>query len=341
MSSLATSLSKFVCRDGIHHISDPRPFQHPEEEYDKQYAIDRLSLDSFRHEGAILMALCEEYGFRNSRPVLEIGCGTGRLSLSLALSGRIAELLITDASAAFCAITARKLSAVGEPLPPISLATLLFEDLNRLPDGAFSMVILRSVLHHVTDIPAFFQDCARILCSGGLLVFEEPCYEGYLVMGTLTLLVPDLLRAKKVALTPKQARDVDIFIDAMRYYARRDVDKSLAEDKHLFRPDELMRICQSNGMELHFFSNRVFANIDRRTEPLPAGFFEKFYFDYLKYAMSWDEKLLAIFDQHVRPYLGYFSCLAANNAFPYTYGTFLCRKGDAGLSEAGGSGLTI
>jgi ubiquinone/menaquinone biosynthesis C-methylase UbiE len=342
MALLAGFLGEFACRDGIYLISEPRRYQGPEEAYDGQYAIDRIQLDTFRHEGAALLALCAEYGFRSSHPVLEIGCGTGRLSLSLVLSGRIEELLLTDASPAFCSITARKLSAMSAPGTEISLATLRWEDLDRLPAGTFSMVILRSVLHHVAEIPAFFQGCGRILRPGGLLVFEEPCYEGYLLMGAMTQFVPDLLRAKGVALDPKHAHDIQVFVEGMRFYARRDVDKSLAEDKHLFRPDELMRLSQSNGMEMHLFPNRTFFDIDKRAEPLPAGYFEKFYFDYLKYSMSWDEELLGLFDAHVRGYLGYFSCLAANNALPYTYGTFLCRKrDDAGPSAAGGSGPTL
>lgn len=145
-------------------------------------------------------------------------------------------------------------------------------------------------------------------------------------MGAMTQFVPELLRAQGIALKDDHAKDIAMFVDTMRFYARRDVDKVLAEDKHLFRPDELMRISQLNGMEIQFFSNRMFSTIDMRAEPLPSNYFEEFYFNYLKYAMGWDAELLQVFDKHVRRYFEYFSCLSRNNASPYTYGTFLCCK---------------
>ena len=323
---LRTVLDQFQIRDGIYLISEPRRFQHSEEAYDEQYAIDYIQMDAFRREGIAIMGLCNEYGFQNEYPAVEIGCGTGRLSLSLLLSGEIREILLTDPSPAFCSITSQKISRLGTiPTHPF-LAVLLSDDLDRLPGGAFSIVIMRSVLHHIADIPAFFERCARVLVPGGLLMFEEPCYEGYLLMGAMTQFVPDLLKARGVGLSKSQEHQIAEFIEAMKFYARRDINKEFAEDKHLFRPDELMKLSKASGMEMEFFPNRVFANIDKRNEVLPSNYFEKFFFDYLKYAMSWDDTLLGIIGTHMRQYLQYFSCMSINGAFPYTYGTFLCRK---------------
>jgi len=322
---LSAFLSDFPLRDGLHFISEPRAFQHPEEDYDQQYGIDRLQLDEFRREGEAIFGLCEEHGLRDSGPALEIGCGTGRLSVSLLLSGRMSEFLLTDPSPAFCAITARKLAAL-ELLPRFSMGVLSAEDMQRLPVAFFSLVILRSVLHHIIDIPEFFRQCARVLAPGGLLIFEEPCQEGYVLMGAMTQIIPDLLAARGVELSEAQQRRIQIFVDAMQFYARRDLDKSQAEDKHLFRPDELMRIAGAAQMDLQFVPNRTLKELDFRREPLPPDYFERFYFDYLKYCMSWEGPLLDLFSTHVRRYFQYFSCLATGNALPHTYGTFLCKK---------------
>ena len=206
------------------------------------------------------------------------------------------------------------------------MAVLLSEDLDRLLPESYALVIMRSVLHHVADIPKFLRDCARILVPGGLLLCEEPCQEGYLLMGAMTLMVPDLLQAKGIVLSSEQMHRVREFVDTMQFYARRDVDKSSAEDKHLFRPDELMRLGNLSHMEMHCFANRTFGDIRKRNETLPSNYFEAFYFNYLKYCMSWDDELLQVFSEHVRKYWDYFSCLAFQNALPYTYSTFLWRK---------------
>jgi SAM-dependent methyltransferase len=323
---LLTLLGTFASRDGIYLISEPRSFQHPEEAYDQQYGNDSISVDAFRKEGERLLDFFEEYGFRDSAPVLEIGCGTGRLSIPLALSGRIKELLFTDPSPAFCSIASRKMTALDARLPRVSFAVLLSEDLDRLPRDVFSLVIMRSVLHHIADIPQFFRDVGKILVPGGLVVFEEPCQEGYLLMGAMTQMVPDMLRGKGVTLSARHEELICHFVNTIQFYARRDIDKSQAEDKHLFRPEELIYLGGLNQIDVRFFPNRTLAGIDRRSEHLPLNYFECFYFDYLKYCMSWDSDLLKLFAEHVRPYFQYFECLALHEALPHTYGTFLCRK---------------
>lgn len=58
-------------------------------------------------------------------------------------------------------------------------------------------------------------------------------------MGFLAQFIPDALRAAGDSCSDKERQLVDYFVATMQYYARRDLDKSEAEDKHLFRPDEL------------------------------------------------------------------------------------------------------
>jgi len=326
MSILSNFLQTCRQEDGIFVISEPRFFQHPEGAYDPQYAIDQIDLESYRHEGRVLLDLCNEYGYDSRMPALEIGCGTGRLSLSLAISGQLGEILITDPSPAFCRITASKLSHTLPGLTGAKTAVLIATDLEKLPKAAFSLIALRSTLHHILDIPRFFHDCAELLSPGGLIVFEEPCYEGYVMMGAMTQFMPDILKAHGVALSAKHVGDIQTFVDAMKFYARRDLDKSECEDKHLFRPDELMRICDDHGLRLELFPNRTFGELHMRNEPLAGCYFERFYFDYLKYSMAWDQELINLFDRYGRKYLEYFAPLAAGGATPYTYGTFLCKK---------------
>jgi len=326
MTVLTNFLQNYRQEEGVFVISEPRSFYHPEDAYDPQYGIDQIDLESYRHEGRVLLDLCNEFGYDSGMPALEIGCGTGRLSLSLAMSGQLGEILITDPSPAFCRITAGKLSDTLPGFTGAKTAILIATDLEKLPKGAFSLIALRSTLHHILDIPRFFHDCAELLAPGGLIVFEEPCYEGYLMMGAMTLFMPDILRGHGVELTAKQLNDVHTFVEAMNFYARRDLDKSACEDKHLFRPDELMCICDDNGLRLELFPNRTFGELHLRNERLSEHYFERFYFDYLKYCMAWDRELLGIFERYAKKYLEYFQPLALGGATPYTYGTFLCKK---------------
>jgi SAM-dependent methyltransferase len=326
MNTLNDFLHAHCQRDGVFLISQPRSFAHSEEAYDAQYGIEKLELQSYCEVGASLMDLCGQFGHDRSKPALEIGCGTGRLSLSLALSGGLSEILITDPSPAFCSITARKIEALPQPIPQVHLAILNADDISRLPKATFSLIVMRSVLHHILDIDRFFADCADSLSGGGILLFEEPCYEGYILMGAITQCMPEILKGNGIALSEKQLADIQLFVETMRFYARRDVDKSAAEDKHLFRTDELMRICERCGMRLEMFPNRVFDNIRHRTKSLPEEYFENFYYDYLKYALAWDRDLIALFQRYAKRYLEYFSVLSANGAAPYTHSTFLCQK---------------
>ena len=326
MSPLAEFLSRYASERGVLKISEPRSFQHPEEAYDQQYGIDRLALAFHTDEGNGLLELCENFGYDPAGPILEIGCGTGRLSLSIALSAGSREILITDPSPAFCKITAGKLSALSVDPRKVKVAVLTAEDVSRLPKSTFSVILLRSVLHHILDVARFLAACSETLAPGGVLLFEEPCAEGYLLMGAITQFMPAVLRSKGIVLSAKHLKGIRIFADAMMYYARHDLDKSAAEDKHLFRPDEVGRICQGCNLQLEFFPNRVFANIRERNEPLPDNYFEQFYFGYVQYSLAWDRKLIDLFDKHAREYLRYFSPLAKNGALPYTYGTFLCKR---------------
>lgn len=326
MSTLNSVLEGFPQEQGIFAISPSRFFQHPEDAYDAQYGNDTLDLQDHQREGNVLLDLCEEFGYDRAKPALEIGCGTGRVSLSLVLSGRMGDFLITDPSPAFCRITASKLCKLTPPPTNVKLGVLLAEEINRLPKNVFSLIVLRSTLHHILNIRQFFSDCAEILAPGGLILFEEPCYEGYVLMGAITQCMPDILKANGVRLSKKHLNDIQMFADTMKFYARRDLDKSASEDKHLFRVDELMRICLDFGMRLEHFPNRVFGNIDRRNAPLESDYFVEFYSAYMKYSLAFDADLVKTVMRYGRKHLEYFSPLSAAGAAPYTYGTFLCKK---------------
>jgi len=128
----------------------------------------------------------------------------------------------------------------------------------------------------VLDVDAFIASAARALKPGGVLTFEEPCLEGYVLMGAMAQFLPAVAKGAGTPLTEAQLGHVDLFVRSMAFYARRDLDKSKAEDKHLFRVDELMRSGATCGVEFDFKSNRTYESFLGEPGADPV-FFERFF----------------------------------------------------------------
>lgn len=199
------------------------------------------------------------------------------------------------------------------------------EELGRLPIGQLSLIALRSTLHHVLDTDEFIRSAARALAPGGALVFQEPCSEGYILMGAMIQFLTPLAEAGGVPLTPAQRFTVDQFSGSMKHYARRDIDKSTSEDKHLFRVDEIMRTGAACGLDVQFLANTTFEQ--QTLSPLPPpDRFARFFRNYARYCMSWDEAMLGLFDRFLSPYMEVVETASLGGGGPYMHGVFVCRK---------------
>ena len=314
-------LIRFPHDDGVVQISQPRRFAHDESTWDEQAPPNY-------HAGRGLVRLIELEGGGLSGPALEIGCGTGAMTVGLCESGQYPLNLITDPSPVFVRMTRNALVRAGLNLERTQFGVLMAEDINLLPPETFSLVAMRYTLHHITDVAAFLQAVARLLKNGGIFACEEPCWEGYVLMGAMAQFLPAVARADGVRLTEEQTNKLTLFTDTMRFYARRDVDKSQGEDKHLFRVDEMMHLGRQCGMEVTFVSNCSYEKFSGVTSwPLSNGHnFTKFFQDYLKYHMAFDEALVRLFDRYLAPYCKYIEELSAKDNGPYMAGVFCCRK---------------
>lgn len=107
---------------------------------------------------------------RAAGPVLELACGTGRLTVPLAQGGF--EIVGVDASAAMLAVARRKAALAGA-----RRAGFVQADMRSLALGRrFALVIIScNTLGHLTtaaDLSACLEGVARHLAPGGVLAFD-------------------------------------------------------------------------------------------------------------------------------------------------------------------------
>ena len=102
---------------------------------------------------------------------VDVGCGTGVMSVALALRGFRVQGV--DHSPAMLEIARARLAAAA----PAADVELLVGDVRALPfgDGEVDFLACQGVLHHLEDIPATVEEFARVLAPGGVFFLAEPC----------------------------------------------------------------------------------------------------------------------------------------------------------------------
>lgn len=324
---LASFLEGLPSEGGIKRISPDRAYAHAEEDYDRQYDFEADEAISAEREAGALVDFLLHHGFPQGGSLLEIGCGTGRVFTRLARRGELGHLLITDPSPAFCRIVQRKLKGVTPLGGRVDLAVMLAEDAALLPPGSVSAILLRSVLHHIADVEGFLAGCAAILPPGGILVCEEPYYEGYLMMGFAGQFIEGALRFRGYECSTDERQLVAHFVSTMQFYCRRDLDKSQDEDKHLFRPDELMAAGDKLGLKLSHFPNWRITSSEQENRSAWPGYFHRFFRDYVRFCMDWPTEFAVRAAEAMAPYFRFFEPLeSGGHSAPQCFGTFVFKK---------------
>ncbi len=152
--------------------------------------IERLiaRLES-RAQDAVFARLLERYAAQLALPrsarVLEIGCGTGAVTRTLARrSGFSGTAIGVDQSAAFLE-AARRFAAAEQVSEQVEFR---LGDAHRLdfPDASFDAVIAHTLISHVTEPEAVLREMARVVRPGGTAVIFDGDY------ASLTYACPDL-----------------------------------------------------------------------------------------------------------------------------------------------------
>lgn len=109
----------------------------------------------------------------DAQRVLELGCGTGNLTLQLATSLPLATLTLVDGSPEMIELVR---SRIEDSRPRSSqrarYVAARFEELD-LPSGSFDLVVSSISLHHVEDKPRLYARIRSLITDGGRFCFAD------------------------------------------------------------------------------------------------------------------------------------------------------------------------
>jgi ubiquinone/menaquinone biosynthesis C-methylase UbiE len=244
--------------NGVYLISPPQQFEGGEEAYDEH--IGGTNREDALRSGRGAWQLIMRHVSRPLTTVLEIGSGGGTCSLGLVAAAVGVQTIITDTSPTFLHMVRSKLKAAGISAEATLFATLAGEDLARLPANSVDAIVIASALHHVGDWRGFLRDAAASLRPGGVLVIQEPCREGNLMMGLALDIVLSPLWPKDT-LSPTDIECITRCRDSIYFLADSTIEKH-GEDKHSFLITELIAGADAAGfVQTCFYSNAHFHDL--------------------------------------------------------------------------------
>jgi tRNA (cmo5U34)-methyltransferase len=115
-----------------------------------------------------MIARVVEYLPSEGSRILELGCGTGNLTLAVAKRFPDAALTLVDASGEMLAVTRDRLA----PDAQVTSLEATFEELP-VEAGSFDLITSCIALHHVRDKADLFGRLHAALAPGGSLVFAD------------------------------------------------------------------------------------------------------------------------------------------------------------------------
>ncbi|MGA8209714.1 MAG: class I SAM-dependent methyltransferase [Nocardioidaceae bacterium] len=117
---------------------------------------------------AVARAIAETVSLGPQMSAVDIGGGTGRLSILLA--DRVGSVVVTDPSAGMVQVAQERIEAAGLSDRLRAVQADLTTD--RL-DGAYDVVWSSMALHHVQDPNELLRSVARLLVEGGRLAIAD------------------------------------------------------------------------------------------------------------------------------------------------------------------------
>lgn len=220
-------------------------------------ALHRVSVEASKHLGHRWGELIEN-NFADQREVdiLEIGAGTGFLTLGLVLNVGIRRLVVSDLSMKFLKHTQNIIKANLSPAEyddSLNRTCFLNCSIDELPirPNSLDVVVANSVLHHVFDYELALIKIRRILRPGGVAIFSEPVIEGKAFVGLIASLLQNMdARANEKAFTEIERRamgDLAILCTQEFWGKVAHQKKHTADDKHLFSVSAITKLAKEIG----------------------------------------------------------------------------------------------
>ena len=154
-------------------------------DYDARAGYGDEQLLKIGHEW---LAVAKQVGLTlNGKSILELGAGTGALTIALLRGSEINHAYATDISSTFLR---HLLKRAGSD----SRLTAVRCDCNELPvrESSIDVVFGRSILHHLLDYDTVVKQVEKILRPGGAAIFFEPIIDGKLVIALYASLIFEL-----------------------------------------------------------------------------------------------------------------------------------------------------
>ena len=218
--------------------------------YDEQ---KRVSVEGatalFKHLKAVARgAIPDDLG-----TVLEVGAGTGLLTIGMLQQSTFQRALITDISPAMLRLCRARVLEHVEPEKHERIAFATYaSDHELFRETAFNLAIANSVLHHIEDYHSFLKDMRQALKPGGYFVCVEPSRTFH---EALSRAMADTLCQAMAQAQPSHQPDLKklaAWIFDLRFRLAFPADPEIAtlEDKHLFSREDLSQAATLAGFRV-------------------------------------------------------------------------------------------
>jgi 2-polyprenyl-3-methyl-5-hydroxy-6-metoxy-1,4-benzoquinol methylase len=231
--------------DDIAYAIDPLDAHNwlDEKEYDAHHAVD---MTASHHLADVYVSFAPP---GDHLSILEVGCGSGNLTIGLNGNRRVKRLIACDISKQMLSLTRDRL-----PAYPNDRTTLLCADISDkslFAGGAFDAAFGNSLLHHIYDYEQFLTALKHTIRPGGTIAFSEPCQQGKSLISFLCALLIQLDGKSDDPVFSSHDRDM---VQALLDINRREEDvrhdqalKLQWEDKHCFDTRELNDVARDLG----------------------------------------------------------------------------------------------
>jgi len=120
--------------------------------------------------GQVVRAIGQAVPLKRTMDALEIGCGTGLVTISLCHD--LNSIVAADTSSGMLDVLKEKISDLGvENTTPLLLDPS--GDLSRLGSGKFHLIYSSMTLHHIKDTAAILSACYSLLHPGGSIAIAD------------------------------------------------------------------------------------------------------------------------------------------------------------------------